>query len=62
MNSMEFLLLACGCYWIMWSSTLNVKSGLLNKILFKILPFFTGIVVCLITMNMMGWVNIWQIQ
>lgn len=56
---MEFLLLACSFYWIIFALILNVKSGLLNKILFKVIPFFTGIVVCLIAMNMIGWVNIW---
>ena len=57
---MEFLLLACSFYWIVFALILNVKSGLLNKILFKVIPFFTGVVVCLIAMNLMGWVNIWQ--
>ena len=57
---MEILLLACSFYWIVFALILNVKSGLLNKILFKVIPFFTGLVVCLIAILFMGWVNIWQ--
>ena len=58
---MEILLLACSFYWITIALILNVKSGLLTKILFKVIPFFTGVVVCLIAMNLMGWVNIWNV-
>lgn len=58
---MEILLLACSFYWIVFALTLNVKSGLLNKVLFKVIPFFTGVATCLVAMNMIGWVSIWNV-
>lgn len=57
---MENILLACSLYWIVFALIINVKSGFMTKILFKVIPFLTGVITCLVAMNLMGWVNIWQ--
>ena len=56
---MEILLLACACYWLTFSLTIRINGKFIYCLLFKAIPFFTGVVVALIVMNMMGWVNIW---
>ena len=56
------LLLACSCYWLIFSLTIKIDGKFIYYLLFKAIPFFTSVVVGLIAMNMMGWVNIWQIQ
>lgn len=56
---MEILLLACGCYWILMSLMIKTKEWF-SSLLVKIIPFFTGVIVCLVSMNLMGWVSIWK--
>lgn len=62
MESVEILLLACAFYWLIFSLTIKIDGKFIYCLLFKAIPFFTGVAVGLIAMNMMGWVNIWQIQ
>ena len=55
--NMEIILMVCGVFWIIFSliqHTRNLKSA----IIFKVIPFSTGVATCLCSMNMLGWINI----
>lgn len=53
---MEYILLICGIFWIVAGLIANTK----NPVLFKVLPFFTGVATCLCAMDLMEWVNIFK--
>lgn len=54
---MGIILMVCGAFWIIFSllnNTRNIKSA----ILFKVIPFFTGLATIVCAMDLFGWVNI----
>lgn len=56
---MEILLMICGCYWIIFSLILNTKD-FKSGLLFKVIPFFSGVANCICAMDMMEWINIFR--
>lgn len=54
---MGIILMVCGMYWIISALIINTKN-VLSAILFKVIPFFTGLVTIMCAMNLFGWVNI----
>ena len=54
---MEIILMVCGVFWIVFSliqNTRNIKSALV----FKVIPFFTGVATIVCAMDLLSWVNI----
>ena len=54
---MGIILMVCGAFWTIFSlltNTRNIKSA----ILFKVIPFFTGLATIVCAMDLFGWVNI----
>lgn len=54
---MKYLLMVCGVYWIIFSLTQHTRN-FKSSFVYKVIPFFTGILVCLCSMDMFGWINI----
>ena len=54
---MGTILIICGVYWVIFSLITNTKS-LLSAIIFKIIPFFTGLATIICAMDVFGWINI----
>lgn len=54
---MGIILIVCGAYWITYALTINTKSCL-SSMLFKVIPFFTGLANIVCAMDVFGWVNI----
>ena len=57
---MGIILMICGVYWVFYSLTANTKN-LPSAILFKVIPFFTGLATIICAMDSFGWVNIFKI-
>lgn len=55
---MEIILLICGCYSILIGLVVNTKN-FISSILFKVVPFLSGVMVCLVAMDLLGWISIW---
>lgn len=54
---MEIILMVCGVWWIIFgllNNTRNIKSA----IIFKVIPFFTGLATVVCAMDLIGWVYI----
>lgn len=54
---MGIILMVCGAYWIANALLLNTK-GWQAAMLFKVIPFFTGLANIVCAMDVFGWVNI----
>ncbi len=54
---MEIVLMVCGIFWIVFSLIQNTKN-LISAIIFKVVPFFTGLATILCAMDLFGWTNI----
>lgn len=56
---MEYLLMACGVYWIIFGLTQKTKN-FQSSLVYKVIPFFTGVATCLCSMDILGWVSIFK--
>lgn len=54
---MGIILMVCGAYWIANALLLNTKNWQ-SAMLFKVIPFFTGLATIVCAMDLFGWVNI----
>ena len=52
-------LIICGVIWISMSFITKTKN-LPSSILFKVIPFFTGIATVMCAMQLYGWINIFN--
>lgn len=54
---MGIILMICGVYWTANALLLNTKNWQ-SALLFKVIPFFTGLANIVCAMDLFGWVNI----
>lgn len=54
---MGIILMVCGAYWISNALLLSTKNWQ-SAMLFKVIPFFTGLATMVCAMDLFGWVNI----
>lgn len=54
---MEYILLVCGLIWIIFGLTMNTKN-FVSALVFRVLPFFTGVAACMCAMDLMGYISV----
>lgn len=54
---MEIILMICGAYWIFFS-LINHTNNVKSSIIYKVIPFFTGLANIVCAADMFGWVSI----
>ena len=54
---MGIILMVCGVWWIIFALLTKTKN-VWSSILFKVIPFFTGLATIVCAMDLFGWVNI----
>lgn len=55
--TMGVVLVVCGIYWIAGALIVNTKNWQ-SALLFKVIPFFTGLANIVCAMDAFGWINI----
>lgn len=56
---MEIILMVCGVFWIIFS-LITITRNIQSAIVYKVIPFFTGLATIMCAMDLFGWVNIFQ--
>lgn len=54
---MEIILMVCGVFWIIFS-LITITRNIQSAIVYKVIPFFTGLATIMCAMDLFGWVNI----
>ena len=54
---MAIVIMVCGIYWMFFGLIQNTNN-LRSSIVYKVLPFFTGMLALLVAMDWMCWINI----
>ena len=54
---MAIVVMVCGIYWMFFGLIQNTNN-LRSSIVYKVLPFFTGMLALLVAMDWMCWINI----
>ena len=54
---MAIIVMVCGIYWMFFGLIQNTNN-LRSSIVYKVLPFFTGMLALLVAMDWMCWINI----
>ena len=53
----NIILMICSAFWIILALITNTKD-IMSAIVFKVIPFFTGLAIIICAMNSLGWINI----
>ena len=56
-DMMAIIVMVCGIYW-MFVGLIQNTNNLRSSIVYKVLPFFTGMLALLVAMDWMCWINI----
>ena len=56
-DMMAIIVMVCGIYWMFFGLIQNTNN-LRSSIVYKVLPFFTGMLALLVAMDWMCWINI----
>jgi hypothetical protein len=56
-NILGWITLVCGILWILYSLIMNTKN-LKSSVVYKVIPFFTGLSNIFVTAVLWGWINI----
>lgn len=56
---MGIILMICGMFWITHAFIVHARNTV-SAIVFKVIPFFTGLAVIMCAMDLFGWVNIFS--